>query len=306
MWIILVRTFRQLWHCAVVNVRVNIYRVYETAALDTSYCHIQCSYCEVYDFVSYIKWKLRLTLTFCRIHLRKSVHTANNYLNDKPDLILDFHTDISGCKFLKYTEDISKTHQGSLKHRGIAPKCVDPYQNKDSSSRCIVRIYEMYISHMPSDMKCSPSLYLRPLDQPKTNVWYSCQAVGINEITKTVKRLCSEAGLSGFRSNHSLRATAASRLYSKNFDEQLISQTTGHRSVALRSYKRTSSGQKKVISHGLRAMPSSSPSCTVTSASPSRTVTSASPSCTVTSPTYVNQDATSGFNVTFNINMYNI
>ena len=117
-------------------------------------------------------------------------------------------------------------------------------------------------------------------------------------------------------------------LYSKNFDEQLISETTGHMSVAVRSYKRTSSGQKKAISHGLRAMPSSSPSCTVTSASPSRTVTSASPSCTVTSaspsrtvtsaspsytvtsaspsctvtsPTYVNQDATSGFNVTFNI-----
>ena len=51
----------------------------------------------------------------------------------------------------------------------------------------------------------------------------------------TVSRLCAAASLSEIRTSHSLRAMAASRLYEKKFDEQLVSETTGHRSTFVRS-----------------------------------------------------------------------
>ena len=44
--------------------------------------------------------------------------------------------------------------------------------------------------------------------------------------------------------NHSLRATCATRLYQSNIDEQIIMERTGHRSVSgVRAYKRTSEVQ---------------------------------------------------------------
>ena len=53
--------------------------------------------------------------------------------------------------------------------------------------------------------------------------------------------MCNDAGIEGYRTNHSLRATNATRLFSAGADEQLIMEKTGHRSVdGVRSYKRTS------------------------------------------------------------------
>ena len=52
---------------------------------------------------------------------------------------------------------------------------------------------------------------------------------------------CSEAGIGGYRTNHSLRATAATRLYQAGVHEQLIIERKGHRSLeGVRSYKHTS------------------------------------------------------------------
>ena len=45
-----------------------------------------------------------------------------------------------------------------------------------------------------------------------------------------------------------MRVTAATRLYEVRIDEQLISEKTGHRSSAIRSYKRTNDTQFQDIS----------------------------------------------------------
>ena len=196
----------------------------------------------------------------------------------------------SGVRFLRYTEDVSKTRQGGLKHRRIAPKIVDAYENLANPERCFVRLYTKYLFHRPTT-KCNSSFYLGPLDKPTTDVWYRCQALGINQISKTVKRMCQSAGIGGHRTNHSLRATAASRLYAKNFDEQLICETTGHRSSSVRQYKRTSDDQRKAISAGLR-----STSTTVTG--------SADPTHIVVNPNGVDNEANPrAINLTVNINV---
>ena len=58
--------------------------------------------------------------------------------------------------------------------------------------------------------------------------------------TISVKKLFTAAGMDGGYTNHSLRATAATRLFNSGIDEQLIMLRTGHSSVdAVRLYKRT-------------------------------------------------------------------
>ena len=59
--------------------------------------------------------------------------------------------------------------------------------------------------------------------------------------------MCKECGIQGYKTNHSLRATASTRLYMSGIDEQM--ERTGHRSTeGIRSYKRTTMEQKEVVS----------------------------------------------------------
>ena len=79
--------------------------------------------------------------------------------------------------------------------------------------------------------------------------------VGVHTLQQIVKKMCNEAGFEGQFTNHSLRATAATRLYAAGIDEQLIAEKTGHRSSSVRAYKRTSDEQQQQLStilHGDR------------------------------------------------------
>lgn len=91
---------------------------------------------------------------------------------------------------------------------------------------------------------------MRPLQKPEDDCWYSNQPVGHNKLETTISRMCKNAGILGYRTNHSLRATAATRLHQSGcVGEQEIMQRTGHRSSeAIRSYKRTSNEQLEQVS----------------------------------------------------------
>ncbi|XP_041349672.1 uncharacterized protein LOC121368967 [Gigantopelta aegis] len=145
----------------------------------------------------------------------------------------------SGEKSLKYTEDISKTNQGSLKHRKLERKSGTVSENHDFPERCLVRLFEKYISLKLKNGKCD-SFYLRPLTFLTSDCCYADVPVGIHPLCSTTGRLCKAAGFTGYYTNHSLRATTATRLYESGIDEQLIAERTGHKSVAIRAYKRTS------------------------------------------------------------------
>ena len=102
-------------------------------------------------------------------------------------------------------------------------------------------------SHRPRNGKIN-ALYLRARAKPSAEEWYCDARVGINTISRVVKKLCSNAGLVGYFTNHSSRATAATRMYSADLPEQLICEKTGHRSEAVREYKRTSTIQQQEAS----------------------------------------------------------
>lgn len=81
------------------------------------------------------------------------------------------------------------------------------------------------------------------------DVWYTNVAVGHNTLANTVKTLCKRGEIAGHFTNHSLRATAATRLFEAGIDEQLIMQRTGHSSnTGVRSYKRVGEKLRQITS----------------------------------------------------------
>jgi hypothetical protein len=141
------------------------------------------------------------------------------------------HDAESGSRaYLKYTEDVSKINQGGLKHRKLNPKTVTHYANLVCPERCHVRIYVKYMELSPKDGR-DDMFYLQPLQREHQNIWYSRQPIGANTLATFTREACQKAGLTGYYTNHSLRATTATRLFAEGVDEQLIMARTGHRSV---------------------------------------------------------------------------
>ncbi|XP_064387442.1 transcriptional regulator QRICH1-like [Halichondria panicea] len=123
---------------------------------------------------------------------------------------------------LVYTEDISKNRPGGIKGRKVKPKVVLHHANLENPDRCFVRIFKLYNSLCPEN-RPNNAFYLKPLQKPKPGAhWFSAKPLGRNTLEGTVARLCREAAIPGFKTNHSLRATTATRLYQAGVDEQLV------------------------------------------------------------------------------------
>ena len=158
-----------------------------------------------------------------------------------------------GVECLEYCEDLStKINQGGLKHQLIDGKCVVVYPANDSN-RCPVRYYKKYISMLPQTYKFK-ELYLQSNSKKAICNGQTCfkdHPIGINTLSTTMKELAKEAGIEGFITNHSLRASCATGLYNDegNIPGQVIAETTGHCSNSIRSYKRTKKGLKRKVSN---------------------------------------------------------
>ena len=112
-----------------------------------------------------------------------------------------------------------------------------------------MRLFKRYRELCPNDAP-SHAFYLQPSRTPTDTCWYTRCPVGHNTLSTAVARMCKLAGITGYKTNHSLRATATSRLYQSGVDEQLVMERTGHRSVeGVRSYKRTSDKQRETLSN---------------------------------------------------------
>ena len=130
----------------------------------------------------------------------------------------------------------------------MASKQVVHHKNTDNPARCPVRLFKLYNSLCPKDRPAN-AFYFQPLKKPKQDCWFYAKPLGHNPLNNIVREMCKTAGISGYKTNDSLRATSATRLYQAGVDEQLIMERTGHRSLdGVRSYKRTSDEQRVVLS----------------------------------------------------------
>ena len=123
--------------------------------------------------------------------------------------------------YLKYTEDISKNRPSGLKGRKVKQKVVLHYANTQQQERCFVRIFKKYMELLP-DSRPHDAFYFQPLKNPTPTTWFTNKPVGHHTLRNTLSRLCKNAGITGYKSNYSLRATAATRLYQSGVDQQLV------------------------------------------------------------------------------------
>ena len=157
----------------------------------------------------------------------------------------------TGKAYLCYNEDMSKTNKAGLKQRKLVPKEVVHHQNESNPSRCLIRLFKLYNSLCPAD-RPHHAFYLAPLVRPTKTCWFRKAALGHNKLSQVVSRLMKSAGIEGYFTNHSLRATAATRLYDAQIDEATIVDRTGHKSTdGVRTYKRESDKLKELSSNVL-------------------------------------------------------
>ena len=80
-------------------------------------------------------------------------------------------------------------------------------------------------------------------------MWFSNTPIGHNSLDKMIGRMCKIAGIKGYKTNHLLRVSLATRLFQNSVDEQLIMAKTGHRSTdGVRKYKRVGNDQLQMLS----------------------------------------------------------
>ena len=206
------------------------------------------------------KQLLQTIFFMCDKHfaLRSGDEHRSLRLGSTPNLLIHFDP-VSKRHYVEYREDVAKNSQGGLRQRKLSGKCVRAYDNPERPDRCFVKLLQKYLSRRPD--QCPEAFYLKPLSAEK-NQWYAKSPIGHNTLKNLFREMCRSAGLhEPVRfTNHSLRRTAATRLYEAQVDEQLICEVTGHRSTAVRSYKRTSSALKEKVSDVLQGAASESSS----------------------------------------------
>ena len=160
---------------------------------------------------------------------------------------IQFKTDDKGVERVVYYEDpLHKTAQGGIGCKSTR-KVVNVYPSSNPT-KCPVRIIKKYCNLLPTGRMCQ-KFFLRPRAKFTPKTWYCDQPYGNHKISATIKEMCSKAGLDGKFTNHSLRASSASRMYVNDIPEQVIKEITDHRSECVRMYKKTPEEMKKHASH---------------------------------------------------------
>ena len=150
-----------------------------------------------------------------------------------------------------YSEKASKNRPGGTAQLRMEHKIVPIYANPKAGIRCPVFLLDEYIRKLPEIaiekdfFYCKPS----PVTPKDGQPWYYPVPVGKNVLFSMVKEMTTEAGISGKKTNHSLRVTGATSLYRAGVPERIIQERTGHRSLqSLRQYERTSKDQEMAVS----------------------------------------------------------
>ena len=150
-----------------------------------------------------------------------------------------------------YIENGSKNHPGGFGSGQQSNKVVTLHNNHGYEPQCVVFLLDYYFSKCLQPTR-NNGFYLRRLPKkPSDNgaPWFSSVPLGKNKLAQFVKEMCKEAGISGNKTNHSLRATGATAMFAAGVPEKLVKSVTGHKSTkALELYERPTVEQEKAVS----------------------------------------------------------
>ena len=140
-----------------------------------------------------------------------------------------------------YTENSSKNRAGGLAQLRIEHKKVPIYMNAEAGDRCHVKLLDFYLSKLHSTAKERDIFYWLPLTEAPSDPkkpWFTSSPCGKNTLSKMVKELFQESGVTEKKTNHSLRAAGVSQLFEAGVDEKVIQSRSGHRRLeSLRMYE---------------------------------------------------------------------
>ena len=178
---------------------------------------------------------------------------------DKESLV--FSKDGNGKEFVVFNKTLEeKNVKPTLRKRNYENiKDIVMYATPENKDKCPVEALRLYLSKIPRDCNC---LFPRSLtktrlkddDWEKEPVWYSDkQVVGKHVLNDAMKIISKKAGLSATYTNHCIRATVVSEMFSKGYTTDQIQTVTGHkRSDSVQRYiKRVTPSKKRKISHDL-------------------------------------------------------
>ena len=153
---------------------------------------------------------------------------------------------------VEYTEFSSKNRPGGTKQLNLTNKVVVRYARPDQESRCLVSILKLYVSKLPPCAKEKDIFYWKALEgiPPGDVLWYKRSPLGHNTLDRMLKEIMLSGGLDDEKkTNHSLRATAISRMYDQKVQEKIIMEQSGHLSRdGVRVYERITNQQQKEVS----------------------------------------------------------
>ena len=142
--------------------------------------------------------------------------------------------------YYEYTEFISKNNQHRFTDTNSTNKVVRSYA-LPGKEHCMVKLLDKYFSLLSP---AAPYFYMKAKEKFPADPTVSClinQRVGINQLKKMLPELSEKSGIGVRYTNHSLRATAITRMFNGEIDEKIIAEASGHRSLkALRAYEHTS------------------------------------------------------------------
>ena len=154
-------------------------------------------------------------------------------------------------QYVEYVERQTKNRQGNEAKAKRARKYNNKIWRKDGGERDPYRAFLGYVNHLPKGEDVPNNFYLTPIDAPLTSTWYKSSPIGVNTLSKMMKKIAEKAGLDGKFTNSSGRKTAI-QLLREEFHPVEISELTGHANAeSIKSYSHNPLEKQRQMSNKL-------------------------------------------------------
>ncbi len=142
--------------------------------------------------------------------------------------------DHNKSEFLEFSERSTKTRSGQNIYNNRAYKpCL--FATPAIPERCPVNLYKMFRSHRPQAKMSPESNFYISINFNRvegSQVWYKNSNLGEKMLNAMMQRMCSKAGVTGKKTNHSWRKTTTQRLINSGMPPAYIKQLTGHKNIS--------------------------------------------------------------------------
>ncbi|VDI46949.1 Hypothetical predicted protein [Mytilus galloprovincialis] len=136
-------------------------------------------------------------------------------------------------------------------YRPVQPKV---FEEPKAGEKCPIHINKEYSRHRPT-VDHDSRFSLRPLVDPKTNVWFSKQCVGRDKLGRIMKNMAEKGKLQGRKVNHSGRKTFATALLQSGKPVTEVAQLGGWKNIgSLNHYSVPSVKQQEEASHTISSV----------------------------------------------------